>query len=269
MKKILIIIVAFLVICSFSLNVSAKQKDASLSVSSRTAESGNIYIFASINDIKTSGGISYLEYSIKYDPKVLKLKNSMVNIPSTWGSDAEDWSKVVSDGEYCWSVFNVALGYAVKEDNQLFIELEFIPLTDNATTDIVFDCIEICGDDLSPLDGKSVTFGISVAKDEDDKIVVSDTTVTDKDNPNSNNQQNKPSTDLSDSKTDSGADVSNGSSNNSYGSDTSNSALNGGSSSDNDGDMDSNAIIIVSVILAVIGAGIAVIFFVNSKKGNK
>jgi len=274
MRKFSVILALFLILSLVPLTASADEKDASLSVSSRTTESGNIFIFASINDIKSSGGISYLDYIIEYDPSVLELKNALVNMPDTWGSNAEDWSGSIAAGEYSWSVFNIDVGYPVKEDNQLFIELEFIPLLDNAVSSIKFECIDIYGDDLTtPLSGKSVEIEITVAKDEDDNIIVSDSTVVENDNSDEgsdNNSNNGNAGGQSSSGTN--GTVDNG------GSETENQAssddsvhvgveLNGEDNGDNG--INSTAIIIIAVVLALTGGAVAVLFFIRSKKGDK
>ncbi len=281
MKRFLSLLISFVLLLSLSFNVSADEMDASLSVSCRTMESGSVSVFASITNIKNFDGITYIDYLIKYDPKILKLKKATVNMPDVWSAEAEDWSYEIKEGEYSWALFTVEAGEGITKDNQLFIELEFTPLVEKAETVISFQCIDIFGEDLFvPLNGKSLDMDISISRDSNDKVSVEgpndissvpDTESKPSSNTNSNTSNitddSSPNGENSNHQVNSNDNNESNNLNEYISSNTSNEELN----LKDDGEenkINITPIIIVSVILVLIAIGIVALFFIKSKKDN-
>ena len=73
------------------------------------------------------------EYDFIYDPNALKLVNATVNIPDNWKSNlgdsddstVENWSMLMQDGLYYWSIFSITPNSGVRNNDQLYIVLEF------------------------------------------------------------------------------------------------------------------------------------------------
>ncbi len=174
MKRVLLFTI---VICSLlfnSLVASASDYDASLSVDyTYDDDSGNIVITASIVDIKDPLGLIMVDYEIYYDHTVLELTDKYINIPEIWepmfNKDAEDFSKENGAGVYTWSVLNSAKGYGITEDDELYVELTFKPLS-NVKTDIAFECKYVVNDDTKELSGNDVAVSIDLSNPDDADI---------------------------------------------------------------------------------------------------
>ena len=144
-KFISIIIACLFLISLASIVVSAEGYDAEIVIDYQVADNGNIVVKASLNNIKAANGVIICEYDVLYDPSALKLKNATVNIPDSWksalGTDdnasVENWSMLRKDGEYYWSIFSITPNTGIRQDNQLYITIEFEKLS-SATTKIQF-----------------------------------------------------------------------------------------------------------------------------------
>lgn len=164
MKKAFALAFAFILVFAPLLVGSVYAEDnnkATLDIEYEKKSDGNILVKASLNDIRAKNGISTLEYDILYNAKDLKFVNATVNVPDKWKPYVEDelveiLSQKKKDGVYYWAAVATEVNIGIKDDNQLFIVLEFKPLTDK-TTDIKFEYVEVGTDYsyVSPSDNKT------------------------------------------------------------------------------------------------------------------
>lgn len=136
------IFLTFVLMLSVTAFVSAADYEAKIEIEYEISDSGNIIVTATLNDIKSKNGVIGCEYDILFDPSALELVDATVNIPNAWkqyydpnggDSDAENWSMMKSDGNYIWSVFNVRANTGIKDNDQLYVILEFKKLNNSKT----------------------------------------------------------------------------------------------------------------------------------------
>lgn len=145
-KVLSVLLVSVLLISCFTIVSHADEYDAKIEIEYHVADSGNIVVTATLNDIKAKNGVLICEYDIVYDASSLKLVESSVNIPDSWkpyyeegaDSDVENFSMLMNEGLYRWSILSVRVNSGIVDDDQLFIVLEFEKLN-NSQTKIEFN----------------------------------------------------------------------------------------------------------------------------------
>ncbi len=142
-KRFFSFLIVFIIFVSlFSFTSLAEEYDAKIEIDYKVLESDNILIKATLNNIKAVNGVILCEYDFIYDPNALKLVNATVNIPDNWKSNlgdsddstVENWSMLMQDGLYYWSIFSITPNSGVRNNDQLYIVLEFEKLKNSKTT---------------------------------------------------------------------------------------------------------------------------------------
>ncbi|MBE6691787.1 MAG: hypothetical protein E7586_00445 [Ruminococcaceae bacterium] len=155
MKKLFVLLLALVFATSLSIPALA-ENDFDLVCTQSYTDDGKVIVKASVTDIMDETGIVLLEYHIKYDESLLRLDVFDVNIPESWepffeNEMAEDNSTPIKDG-LIWWVLNAEVGYGIKEDDELAIELQFTFLSDEPA-DIEFNYKSVGNDYLEYMSG--------------------------------------------------------------------------------------------------------------------
>lgn len=170
MKKLTLLLIFSLIIAVIPFAVTAENDyDVTTKVSGELVEGEDIYkLSVSLVDIKDETGVAFLEYGIKFDPAVLQLQKADVKVPDIWKEHidtemAEDLSRQLNDGEFGWVWVMSQVGYGIKEDGQLALNLEFKVL-DSAKTDINVSSLMVTNDNMEEISANSVTLTVDTNK---------------------------------------------------------------------------------------------------------
>lgn len=119
-KKILILGIIFMIICSFLMTVKAEEATfkSELSASKKTIKPGDtVDITLSVKDINVGeNGINTLEGTISYDKDIFEqVKSSDIKSANNWSTTFNDEGEAL-DGKF----FCATLSHGVKEETQMF-----------------------------------------------------------------------------------------------------------------------------------------------------
>ncbi len=260
MKKFIVLSLVLLILSVSSLGVMADAVTG-LDVSYSCLDNGNILVYAAVVNINDPVGLCGIGYDIEYDNSVLEIQNVEVNIPEKWqpfveSEMVENWSIQKSDNVYSWSLLNCEFGNGIKGDHELFVKIEFKPLTETKTT-VKFKCENAVNDNVVEIEGESKNLEIDIngsnnnADNQESSVNTEGT--------QSSNTQSSVSVGTNNTETNSEHDITDV--------ETPNDKTPDGKTPVAE-DKTSDYVIIVIVILAIV-AGAVVAFVLYSKKGKK
>ena len=167
----------FVIIASSFLTVSAAGS-ANLDISAnQISDNGteHIKVHAEINNITDPTGVVCVDYKIHYDTSVFALESAKINMPEVWkpyaDSEMAEILEVNNPGIYKWSIVNAEVGTGIKENGQLFVDLDFVKKdTEKCNTEIIFECISVNNDRLENMACESKTIYIETSLNKDPVI---------------------------------------------------------------------------------------------------
>lgn len=166
MKKLTFLLILSILLTTVSFSVFADNDyTVKTNVKSELIKDENIYkLSVYLTDIKDETGLAIIDYCIKYDPSVFKLKKADSVTPDLWKDHidsemAENLSNH-SSGEYRWAWVMSLIGNGIKEDNQLVLNMEFEVLSESDTV-VNVSAIAVANDNLKVVSANSVAIKIN------------------------------------------------------------------------------------------------------------
>lgn len=245
MKKIFVcfisvlFIINLLVFSAFATSLSADVDMKPVNGSYAKGSKFNTHFY--VKDIESEVGLILAEFHVVFDSDNLKITNFVPSNPKGWdftNDTAEAWMYMLDDSDnvFVFSLLNALPGTGIKEDDEMYIDIEFEVLNDIDSTVIRLESIEFMDDKLDEFTADNKTFLINLNGSKDESQTENN------DNP-VNESANQESIDVS-NKIDS-------------------------ESSDGDNVNNTIKIVVICVILAIVIAAAIIIYIIIIRKNKK